>query len=148
MLSPCSFTVHRSLKDIPELCYVGYYWLSDQNKAEPVDDAKVDFSCFERNGRPINPFIVEANLFSMGTGVSVSVSHLDNEYQVTVIDWLKGPDAEVLEHTFIGHRSLGGKRLCFREAWIPVPDNLCEGFSVLTPTIVGFIGFAEEGLNV
>jgi len=138
---------YSTLQEIPSLSYEGYYWLSDSSSAVLIDNTLINFSEFEKNGRPQNPFIVEANLYNNDSKTSVSIRHIDNEYMLTIINWSEGEEVEVKEMQFIGHSSLKQKRLKFHEAWDCRTDEYCENLPVLTPAGIGFVGFAEGDDN-
>ncbi len=147
MKSLYNLKAYNSLEDIPRLNYEGYYWLSDSSSAVLVDNAPINFSTFEKDGKPKNPFIVEANLYNDDSKKSISVRHIDNGYILTVIDWSEGKEVEVVEKEFIGHSSLKQRRLKFHEAWDRRIDKYCEELHVLTPAGIGFVGFAEGDEN-
>jgi CRISPR type III-associated protein (TIGR04423 family) len=142
-----SFNEFASLSDIPRLRYEGYYWLSDSSNAVLVNDETVDFTAFEIEGIPQNPFIQEANLYCKDSEVSISVRHIDSGYMISSVNWMEGNEVEVEKRCFIGHNGVGNRKLTFLEAWVQKKDLHCEDFSVLIPAGIGFTGFSEGNDN-
>lgn len=144
MRSPGRITRLDSLSDLPKLQYTGYYWLSDRNKADLLSNQEIELHYYESGGTPTNPFVVEANIYNATENISISVRHLDGKYLIILIEWNVPTDGEVYEHNLLGQSCFGGRKLRFREAWIPEVDEYSEGFEVLCASWIGFIGFGEE----
>ena len=125
------------LADIdPAQNYEGYLWWSDDTspcvyKNEPLPEWKED----------INPFIIEGQLYNKNNKKSYSIRFVDGEYKINCFDLNELSKFEYIDKEYLPNRIEGVQKLCFREFWRPVNDQLCEGMEVLQPAEVVFVGF-------
>jgi CRISPR type III-associated protein (TIGR04423 family) len=132
------------LSEIPALQYTGWVWMSDSSEPNQVCGSLDDLETYEfKNGKEPVPFIVEARLFAETEKTSIAVKAVDGGYHIGMIDWTHEGNGETTVQSFLAVPVIG-KKIRMKTAWIPEPDNLCEGFPVLQPAWSGFIGFEEE----
>lgn len=126
---------------IPAGCWTGYIWESDRKPhevrvfdGEPHDALTLNASS--------NPFVIEA-LLCIDNRFTWQIRFVDGAYIATRFD-IVSLDAEVqdvVEHQVIASFDKAPGRLRFREYWREEADPLCEGFAVLSPAELVFIGF-------
>ena len=136
-----------SLAEVPRCDWTGYVWLSNEAAPRVLQSDAFDLAQFETPDGPTNPFIVEANLYCEATNQSLAIRHVDGAYLLNLVDWSVAADGEIEESTILGHSAFKGRKLTFRQAWIPKPDSACKNMSTLVPAWVGFVGFEEGGAN-
>ena len=114
--------------------YTGYYWLSDKQEPECVENGHIEPKLFA-DGQ--NPFVIEAQLLS--DTESVSVRYCDGKY-IEVIT----PCSEFASETAQEYISLrlGDHKLKFVQLWQEDEDNFCCGMKTLIPGRMVFVGFA------
>ena len=125
--------------EIPEDFYEGYLWLNDESSPTVfLGDYTIDVNI------PKDKFIVEGLLWSPNSKMSYRIIYHDGlqevfQYQVTDEDLEGSNDAEY--ENYLSHRIPGVARLSFLRYWKPEPDEFCEGFEVLMPSQLVFVGF-------
>lgn len=128
----------KSLKEIPDKDFNGYLWLSDESI--PKNIKNVSIQAYEEDGNPTHPFIREAYLFNEEEQISVSVQHIPGRYLIHLFDLKELPaNCEITEQKILAHKQLG-KKLIFKEIWIPEEDVLCMKWPVLTKKVSVFCG--------
>ncbi|MCL4481192.1 MAG: TIGR04423 family type III CRISPR-associated protein [Bacteroidetes bacterium] len=136
-----------SLQDIPaNIKYDGYLWWSNQEKP----DVYMDQNLKSQDHKPIwptessNPFIIEGNLWNKVDEISYLIRFIDGEYLVYEFK-LKGSNPEnITKLEYLPNRMPPDiKKLLFKEVWIEQSDPLCEGFEVLKPAFIAFVGFKK-----
>ena len=131
---------------IPEGTYEGYIWMSDAT--EPIIvDGKME--ALELNPE-INPFIIEARLYSPVDSVSYSVKYVDGEYIAICFDVnaVENDTETVCKRTdFIPNRMKAIDYLKFLQVWRPEIDPLCADMEVLMPAEQIFVGFKRKEIK-
>ncbi len=131
---------HRiySIGDLPVTSlFEGYLWLSNASKPEVY---LRDRNIVLPSGT--NPFIAEGNLFDETNQKSWSIRFMDGLYIVNCFNLEELKDKTSSLKEYLPNRFPGKiRRLCFREFWMPVPDDLCENMEVLKPSMSVFVGF-------
>ena len=123
--------------------YVGYIWMSNENKPEVWKEPK---SYSNELDASTNPFIVEGMLWDADREVSYSIKYVDGKYIAHRWDLntdFKGEDYEYQKETLTAHARMGGK-LLFRRYWHAVEDAACLGMKVLKPYAQVFVGFNDK----
>lgn len=120
--------------------YEGYLWWSDKSEPEMyLGDKPIEFP-----EEITNPFIIEGNLWDKATDTSYLIRFIDSEYWVYKFE-LKGiPDERITTHKYLPNRMPGIDKLIFKEVWEEQPDPLCNGFEVLKPAFIAFVGFKYQ----
>lgn len=115
----------------------GYVWLSDQSSPKVYKNEPLSLELNEC----VNPFVIEANLTD--GQVSHSIRYVDGKYyhKQFVLDELSEEYSEVNTYAQ-SMSSVSG--LLFRRYWREQKDVLCEGWNVLKPAELVFIGFSEK----
>lgn len=125
----------QSLNEIPQGSYTGYYWMSDQEKPDPVNGS------FTPNLKSSNPFIIEAMLWDETNKKSIMITHT-GKYQIFEYDIAVLKDEGVLESKeYMPHRLPGVKKVKFKQYWKAEDDPLCNKFPVLELKAQIFVGF-------
>ena len=124
------------IEQIPEGIYIGYYWLSNAEKPEPVE-GKFSAAMLTQH----LPFIVEGNLYDEAKGISISIRHNGDKHIIYEynLHYLNG--FEKNEVSFIAHRLSGKGKVKFWELWKEEEDYLCAGMKTLRPFARVFVGF-------
>lgn len=126
---------------IPEAVYQGYYWMSNEDKPETLNNK--NFS--NQLDASINPFIIEAQLYDDATRTSISVKYVDGEY---IANSYQLPERikqeEYTEQIYTAHRLEDVSHLRFYRHWVAEVDELCEGMEVLKPKELIFAGFVGK----
>ncbi len=124
--------------------YEGYLWWSDQQKPNVFDNQPI----VSQPNKPIwpesgtNPFIIEGNLWDKTTETSYLIRFIDGEYLVYKFELKENEVAT--HHEYLPNRMPENiKKLKFKEVWVPKPDTLCNGFEVLKPAFIAFVGFEK-----
>lgn len=133
----------NSLKDIPTIKYVGYIWMSNDNKPIIINNSTDTQISLEEN-----PFIVEGYLYSEEEEKSISIKNIDGEIlisQVNIQDVNEKIDG-VMQHMYRANNKLKsmGRYLKFFEYWHPEKDKQCLDMEVLKPNWIAFAGFTNE----
>jgi CRISPR type III-associated protein (TIGR04423 family) len=129
------------LSDIDDTVhYTGYLWLDNKSAPEEIDGKisdKVDLMQMEHL-----PFIIEGHLIAKDNSHSISIRFVDSRYIIGKVVWSKVPnDMPCEDHVYLAHNFQNAKKICFKEAWLPFPDSLCEDRNVLKPAWIAFTGF-------
>ena len=131
-----------SLAELPITdSFEGYLWYSNMNTPEIFYDKLITDLPTDSS----NPFIIEGNLWNSKNKISYLIKYIDGQHHV-------------YEYKFNSHDDIGNcksvqkkylpnrfeprvKKLKFLEFWRPVKDEFCNGFDVLQPAELVFIGF-------
>lgn len=115
----------------------GYVWMSDKSSPKVYNNEPLSLVLNESS----SPFVIEANLTD--GRVSHSIRYVDGKYyhRQFVLDELPEEYSEV--NTFAQSMS-GVSWLHFHRYWREQKDALCEGWNVLKPAELVFIGFSEK----
>lgn len=125
------------LADLNLKGFQGYLWASDKNKPEKT----TDLTKFIENQ---NPFIIEAAFYNQEEEKSISIKHFSGNYMINSFDLkLLTPNIEIKKIEFLANKNIG-KKLKYKEIWIPEKEENCQGFEVLQKKAVVFIGIEEE----
>lgn len=125
----------NAIDEIPNSKYVGYYWMSDQEKPEQVNGD------FAPKLKGLNPFIIEAMLWDEASEKSIMITHM-GRYQIFEYDLKRLASEGALEDKFyMPHRLDGIKKVKFKQFWKAEKDSLCNDYSVLTLKAQIFVGF-------
>lgn len=132
----------KSIQDIPDYLYEGYYWHSDKQFPEVIINECIDKSKFTEM-----PFIVEANFIAKEEKISIQVRNIDGQYHISGFN-LKGvDDSGHVVREYIAHdlKIENGKRKIEKfkmvEAWEEVSDSMLENMVTLQPSWAAFFGF-------
>ena len=116
--------------------YMGYLWQSDKKSPEILPSSgQLDTDAVS------NPFVVEGQL--VDSEKSISIKFVDGKYLVKEYLLVDYADVEPVE--YIPNRMEGVKGILFKRAWKPVNDDLCEGWEVLQPAELVFVGLKRYG---
>lgn len=121
--------------------YEGYLWYSDSQLPMVLTGDK-DFELDVENRQ--NPFIVEGQLYSAETSVSLSIRYIDGAYHVYRHE-VKPSELQLHADDLVEYRSLRmqGRTLRFWQTWKRETDKACLGMDTLTPSALVFIGFGK-----
>lgn len=127
-----------NISDIPDVPYLGYIWLSDENKPRTVtclSDIAINKS---------QSYIVEGELISTDDKISVSLRDAGDglriyQYDLESINRLD--DNQKSETSLLALRLDKIEKLKFITVWLPEADSECEGMEVLKPAMRVFNGF-------
>ena len=136
------------LQDIPiSIKYEGYLWWSNQEKP----DVYVDQELKSQDDKPIwpketnNPFVIEGNLWNKVDKISYLIRFIDGEYLVYEFKLKDSNPESITKLEYLPNRMPPAvKKLLFNEVWIEQPDPLCNGFEVLKPAFIAFVGFIKN----
>lgn len=126
-----------AITDISKRKYDGYIWFSDQKKPVTLIEEEYSFEDAKEN-----PFVIEALLWNAEEEISIMVRHT-GKYHIQEFKLNELSAESKLEDKFyLPHRlNENVKHVCFKQLWIPEPDALCEGMSVMTMKALIFTGF-------
>lgn len=130
-----------NISEIPQANYQGYLWYSDK-KAPIIFKGDETVAISERD----DAFIAEALLWDAATHTSMRIFFHDGKqyvYRKDVTDDELSCRACTSPENYVSHR-LQGLRLSFLRYWQPEADEYCEGFDILTPQSLVFVGFDNE----
>ncbi len=130
------------IQDIKQGKYQGYLWYSDEVHPRIFDDDELKSIETKENA-----FVVEGLLWQPSTYTSIRIAYHDGKqyvYEITVSQEDLNGNSEVTKEQFIAHRMPGISHLNFRRYWNLDSDPLCEGFDVLTPGALVFVGFNKN----
>ena len=123
-----------ALEVIPSGNYVGYYWMSDEEKPKRVN-GNIELP------QSINPFIIEAMLWDEGRQKSIMITHT-GKYQIFEYDLNTLPTVGTLEEkAYMAHRLPGIEKVKFKQFWKAECDPNCAGMQVLLLKAQIFVGF-------
>ena len=126
----------NKLSEIKTRKYSGYIWMSDAKEPKMLSNERFDFSTVG-----INPFIVEALLFSEEDNISLNIKHT-GKYQINEVDLNNLPEgSELKDVEYLPHRLKEVKKVCFKQLWIPEEDTNCNDLLVLKMKLLVFVGF-------
>lgn len=129
----------KEISQIPDWKFTGYYWMS--NKDKPVMLFEETFPK-EKILASINPFCVEALLYSKEKGISIHIQHT-GQYQVTAFDHQELDKVETVLKEYIPHKLEQVKKVIFKQVWEEAPMEVDEStsFPTLKPSALIFSGF-------
>lgn len=132
------------LQDIPtDINYEGYLWWSDQENPDVYNNQPI----VSQTNKPIwpkpnnNPFIIEGNLWD-NDKTSYLIRFIDG--QCLVYKFELNNDESITPLEYLPNPKLATNNLLFKEVWTAQPDPLCEGFEVLKPAVIAFVGFKKQ----
>ena len=130
------YIVMNSLTEIENRKYSGYIWMSDAKEPIVLHNEEFDFSKIG-----VNPFIIEALLYSEAGNISVLIRH-SGKYHIEEIDLNNLQEgAELVDVEYLPHSLKGVDKVCFKQLWIPEEDENCNGYPVLKMKALVFTGF-------
>ena len=128
--------------------YVGYLWYSDQKRPKKLIQETFDVESLKE---PINPFVIEGQLWDETNSMSLSIKYVDGEHIIKFFkvqqDDLKNALSEnsdsITIKRYIPHRLDGVAKLTFMQYWKreKIEDEQCKDFETLIPDKLVFIGF-------
>ncbi|MBD5358032.1 MAG: TIGR04423 family type III CRISPR-associated protein [Bacteroides sp.] len=137
-------STENNIYKLPTGNYQGYYWMSDATDPVIVAGLPTMLQTLDAN---VNPFVIEAQLYDPENHLSFSIKYVDGRYVVTrydvkekIDDVRSGKYDFITLKKYIANR-MPGRELRFFQYWEEQPDNLCEGFPVLQPAGLAFVGF-------
>ena len=127
-----------NLEQFPfELAFEGYCWYSNASKPRVFNNEILTKELFTSL-----PFIVEGNLYSEETGISINIKNIDGDYLITQAQ-IKDLDLESKE--YLAHRLEGVGKIKLVHHWEEEePDDLLEGMTTLVPVWMAFKGFVNK----
>lgn len=129
----------KSIQDIPDYKFTGYYWQSDRDSPEMLNEAIFPKEKFQVGA---NPFCVEALIYSESKQVSIHIQHtgtyLVHAYNMRLVDKL-----EVVSKSYLPHKLDKVEKVLFKQVWEEVPLEVSqdETMPTLKPTALIFCGF-------
>ncbi|MGM0944692.1 MAG: TIGR04423 family type III CRISPR-associated protein [Bacteroidota bacterium] len=129
----------KEISQIPDYKFTGYYWMSDKDK--PVILFEESFPKSEML-KSLNPFCVEALLFSKEKKISIHIQHT-GQYLVTAYDHQELDKLETVPKEYIPHKLEQVQKVIFKQVWEEMPLEVDEStsFPSLKPTALIFSGF-------
>ncbi len=128
----------KSLKDIPQKKYVGYFWGSGDTEPILVDNEYPDFT--KKSDDSL--FIQEGMLWSQEEKMAIMITYTDKQrvncYRLSDEDLAKTNDIMIYESN-----RLDGKKLSFLQHWEEEKDEHCNKLPVLKMKAQIFIGFNQ-----
>jgi len=131
----------RSIQDnLKEKEFEGYMWWSD----EPAPRIYPGDKPIEWPKEGANPFVIEGNLWNKVDERSYLIRFIDGKYLVYEFN-LKGINPEnITKLDYLPNRMPSDiKELKFKKVWTAQHDPLCNGFEVLKPAFIAFVGFKK-----
>ena len=132
----------KSIQDIPDHLYEGYYWYSDSQAPEVIINERIDKDKFTEI-----PFVIEANFLAKEEEISIQVRNIDGKYHISGFS-LKGVnDSDHVVREYMAHdlTTENGKKKIEKfkmvEAWEEVGDSMLENMVTLQPSWAAFFGF-------
>lgn len=132
----------NEISQIPDFKFTGYYWWSDSETPEMLFEQSFPKDQILTS---INPFCVEALLYSKEKGVSIHIQHTGH-YQVTAFDNQALQGMETKKKEYIPHKLEQVKKVLFTQVWEEVQLEVDEltHFPTLKPTALIFSGFKYQ----
>lgn len=129
----------NTINNIPDQVFTGYYWLSNKEEPELLIDAVFPKDKF---GEGVNPFCIEALLYSESKGISIHIQHT-GIYLVHAFDLNKLDGLKIIDKTFLPHKLENVKKVKFKQVWEdePLIFDAEESMPTLKPTALIFCGF-------
>ena len=129
----------KEISQIPDYKFTGYYWMSDKDMPEMLFEKPFPKDQILAS---INPFCIEALLYSKEKGISIHIQHTGH-YQVTAFDHQTLQGMETVEKKYIPHKLEQVKKVVFKQVWEEEPLEVDESthFPTLKPTALIFSGF-------
>ena len=129
----------NEISQLPDYKFTGYYWMSDK------DTPKVLFEeIFPKDQilASINPFCIEALLYSKEKGLSIHIQHT-GQYQVAAFDHQALQGIETKKKEYLPHKLEQVKKVVFTQVWEEEALEVDESthFPTLKPTALIFSGF-------
>ena len=121
----------------PSQKYEGYLWWSDAVTPKVYQNQQLP----EWIEEMANPFIIEGQLYDKSNNKSFSIRFVDGDHLINCFDLAELEGLDFIKKDYLPNRVEGVSKLCFREYWKPVHDDLCEGMEVLQPAENVFVGF-------
>jgi CRISPR type III-associated protein (TIGR04423 family) len=129
----------KKISEIPDYKFMGYYWMSHKDKPDML---------FEKNFpkemilQSINPFCVEALLYSSEKNISIHIQHT-GVYMVTAFDHDLLKDLEVITKEYIPHKLEQVEKVLFKQVWEEESSQVESepNFPTLKPSALIFSGF-------
>lgn len=131
-------TQQIALHEIPDYHYQGYYWYSDAEAPEIIDNGKIDTDKFTKL-----PFVIEGNFYAPKENVSIQVKHINGAHQVTRFNLAELDSHLGRKRLYLGH-DLKGRNFYMMEAWIEAEDPYLENMKTLQPAWSAFAGFTAQ----
>lgn len=132
----------KSIQDIPDYKFTGYYWQSDRDSPEMLNEEVFPKEKFQVGG---NPFCVEALLYSKSEQVSIHMLHT-GEYLVHAYNLLLVGQLEVVDKSYIPHKLDKVEKVLFKQVW--EEEDLVvsteESMPTLKPSALIFVGFQNQ----
>ncbi len=126
------------LAAIPDYLFEGYYWYSNAQKPEVIQNEKID-----KNKFTSLPFVVEGNFYAKAEKVSIQVKFINGNYLVTRFNFSELDPKLGHMQIYAGH-DLKGKNFQVLEAWSEVEDPYLENMKTLQPAWSAFAGFTDK----
>ncbi|TFV94468.1 TIGR04423 family type III CRISPR-associated protein [Algoriphagus kandeliae] len=129
----------KDISQIPDYKFTGYYWWSNSDKPEMLFEEALPK---EKILASVNPFCVEALLYSKTEGISIHIQHT-GKYLVTAFDLKKLDKLDTVQKEYIPHKLDQVKKVIFTQVWEEVLLEVDEttSFPSLKPTALIFSGF-------
>ena len=139
---PTSNHKFTTMKTIKKASYQGYIWYSDATSPIVLNGEPFAMELDETK----NPFVIEAQLWNEADHESIGIRYADGQYYTSnrhiSEEELKDKTDDI--ETYIAHRMPGVAGLKFLRCWTARPDAFCNGFEVLEPEGMAFIGFEQK----
>jgi CRISPR type III-associated protein (TIGR04423 family) len=130
-----------TIQAIPDYKFIGYYWISDQEKPEMLSKEPFPKELF---GEGKNPFCIEAMLYSRQEQLSIHILHT-GRYLVSAYDLSKLEGLELEEKSYLSHKLNHVEKVLFKQVWeedlLRIDEN--ESMPTLKPTALIFCGFKK-----
>ena len=127
------------ITEIPKIKYVGYFWISDKNKPQTIENIEEFNKYCDKNGMPTNPFILESNLYNKEEKISINIKHISGKYIVTQYNLKDLKKENFNDKTYLLNSHIG-KKIQFKEVWIEEKEETCEQMEVMKKQAIVFVG--------
>ena len=125
----------NNLSEIKNRKYSGYIWMSDAKEPKVLHNEEFDFSSIG-----VNPFIIEALLYSESENTSLTIQHT-GKYHINEIDLNKYSKDDLVDVEYLPHRLKDVGKVQFKQLWVPEEDKNCNDMPVLKMKALVFTGF-------
>jgi CRISPR type III-associated protein (TIGR04423 family) len=125
----------NNIREIPDLNYQGYYWLSNEDKPVEILNNKLDKSVFKDL-----PFVVEANFYAVKEQISISVKNVDGKYHIYQYNLKDVSIERRSDITYLAHKT-NSKKFVVTRVWNEYEDQNLLGMKTLIPLFSAFTGF-------